>query len=130
MMSKLLLLPALTMVIGIAIGGMPLQALHAQSKPPIYEIAEIDVTNVDAYLKDYLPKIRAAREHAGGKVLAASAKITQLAGSTPPQRVGIVVWESLEQLQAVRASPEFKAARAIGEKYATFREFAVEGEAY
>jgi uncharacterized protein (DUF1330 family) len=118
------------MVVGIAVGGGAVQGLHAQAKPPIYEIAEIDVTNTDAYLKDYLPKVRAAREHAGGKVLAASAKITGLAGSVPPQRVGIVVWESLEQLQAVRASPEFKAARAIGEKYATFREFAVEGDAY
>jgi uncharacterized protein (DUF1330 family) len=129
-MMRRLLLPTLTMVAGMAIGGVAVQGLHAQARPPIYEIAEIDVTNTDAYLKDYLPRIRAARENGGGKVLAASAGITQLAGSTPPQRVGIVVWESLEQLQAVRASSEFKAARAIGKKYATFREFAVEGSRY
>jgi uncharacterized protein (DUF1330 family) len=126
-MMRSLLFPALTMFAGMAIGGTVVQGLHAQAKPPIYEIAEIDVTNNAPYLKDYLPKIRAARENGGGKVLAASAKITTLAGPIPPQRIGIVAWESLEQLQAVRNSVEFKSARAIGEKYATFREFTGEG---
>ena len=121
--------PALTMVAGIAIGGLAVQSLHAQAKPPIYEVTEIDVTNMDSYMKEYLPKLQAANRKAGGKILAASARITPLTGS-PPQRLGIVVWESVEQLQAARNSAEFKAARAIGEKYATFHEFAVEGLTY
>jgi uncharacterized protein (DUF1330 family) len=121
--------PALTLVVGIAIGGLAAQSLHAQAKPPIYEVTEIDVTNMDSYMKEYLPKLQVANRKAGGKILAASASITPLTGS-PPQRLGIVVWESVEQLQAARNSPEFKAARAIGEKYATFHEFAVEGLTY
>ena len=111
------------MVVGILIGALAVQGLHAQPKPPIFQVSEIDVTNMDAYLKDYLPKMQAANKNGGGKILAASAKITPLAGAAP-QRVGIVAWESLEQMQAARNSPELKAARAIGEKYATFREFA------
>ena len=127
---RTLLISALTMLAGIAIGGLAVQRLHAQAKPPIYQITEIEVTNMDAYMKDYLPKMQAANKNSGGKILAASAKITRVTGSSPPQRVGIVVWKSLEQLQAARDLPEFKAARAIGDKYATFREFAVEGWTY
>ena len=124
------LVPGLSMLAGIAIGAFAIQGLHAQAKPPIYQITEIDVTNMDAYVKDYLPKVEAANKNSGGRILAASAKITQLSGSSPPQRVSIVVWDSMEQLQAARNSPEFNAARAVGEKYATFREFAVQGLAH
>jgi uncharacterized protein (DUF1330 family) len=37
------------------------------------------------------------------------------------------VWDSLEQIQAWYNSPEYKEARKIGEKYAKFRSFAVDG---
>ena len=35
--------------------------LHAQAKPPAYLFAEIDVTDQDAYTKDYLPMISPQR---------------------------------------------------------------------
>lgn len=37
------------------------------------------------------------------------------------------VWDSLEQAQVWRNSADYKAARVIGDKYATYRAFAVEG---
>jgi heme-degrading monooxygenase HmoA len=43
--------------------------------------------------------------------------------------VTIQVWDSLEQAKAWRHSAEYKAARLIGDKYATYRAFAVEGVA-
>jgi len=36
-------------------------------------------------------------------------------------------WESLEKVQAWANSSEYKELRKIGDKYATFRIFAVEG---
>lgn len=121
------LVPVLAMVVGAASGGLAVQGLHAQAKPPVYQVSLIDVTDMDAYLKDYLPKMEAVNKTGGGKILAASAKITLLTGASAPHRVGIVQWESVEQLQAARNTPEFRTAHAIGEKYATFHEFAVEG---
>ena len=45
----------------------------------------------------------------------------------PTKRVAIQQWESLEKLQAWRNSAEFKKAREVGDKYAKFRTFVVEG---
>jgi len=45
----------------------------------------------------------------------------------PPKRVVVQVWDSLEKVQAWRSSAEFKAARQVGEKYAKFRTYVVEG---
>jgi len=42
-------------------------------------------------------------------------------------RVAIQQWDSLEKAQAWRNSAEYKEIRKIGDKYATFRAFAVEG---
>ena len=50
----------LAMLAGIAIGATAVQGLHAQAKPPVYVVSEIDVTNVDAYTKEYVPLARAA----------------------------------------------------------------------
>ena len=46
---------ALSMLTGVAIGGAAIQGLHAQAKPPVYYVAEIDTSNLDAYMKDYAP---------------------------------------------------------------------------
>jgi heme-degrading monooxygenase HmoA len=44
-----------------------------------------------------------------------------------PKRVAVSSWDSIEKIQAWRNSAEFKDNRKIGEKYATFRSFTVEG---
>ena len=61
---------ALSMVAGAALGGAAIQGLHAQAKPPVYYVAEIEVTNPDAYAKEYAPKAQALIKAAGGKILA------------------------------------------------------------
>jgi putative ABC transport system substrate-binding protein len=43
----------LAVAVGFGLGAVAVQGLHAQAKPPIYYIAEIDVKNVDAYTKEY-----------------------------------------------------------------------------
>jgi heme-degrading monooxygenase HmoA len=44
-----------------------------------------------------------------------------------PKRAVVQVWDSIEKLQAWRNDPQFKELRQIGEKYATFRGYAIEG---
>ena len=50
---------ALAMLAGVALGAVAVQGLHAQAKPPVFVIGEIDVTNEDAYAKEYAPKAQA-----------------------------------------------------------------------
>jgi len=120
---------ALALLAGLGIGAAAVQGLHAQAKPKIYYVSEIDVTNVDAYVKEYAPKAQALVKAHGGQVLAAGQKVTAVEGAPPKPRVAVILWDSMEQVQAYRSSAEFKENRKIGGKYATFRTFAVEAVA-
>jgi len=55
----------LAMVAGFGLGAVAVQGLHAQAKAPVYYVAEIDVTNPDAYAKEYAPKAQALIKAAG-----------------------------------------------------------------
>jgi uncharacterized protein (DUF1330 family) len=118
---------ALSMFAGAALGAAAIQGLHAQAKPPIYSVAEINVTNLDAYLKEYAPLAQAGIKAGGGRLLAAGQNVTSVEGQPPASRVAIQAWDSMEKLQAWRNSAAFKEARQIGDKYAKFRTFTVEG---
>ena len=118
---------ALSMIAGAALGAAAIQGLHAQAKPPIYAVAEITVTNLDAYVKEYSPLAQAGIKNSGGKLLAVGQNVTSVEGAPPANRVAIQQWDSLEKLQAWRNSAEFKKAREIGDKYAKFRTFTIEG---
>jgi len=117
----------LAVVAGFGIGALTVQSLHAQAKPPVYYIAEVDVTNIDAYTKEYAPKAQALIKASGGRLLAAGQKVTAIEGAPPKPRVAVQVWDSLEKIQAWRNSAEYKEIRKIGDKYAKFRAFTVEG---
>ena len=117
---------ALSMLAGIAVGAVAVQGLHAQAKPPVYTVSEIQITNLDAYLKEFAPVAQASIKAAGGKFLAGGPG-TSLEGAPPASRVTIQSWDSLEQAQAWRNGADYKKAREIGDKYAKFRAIAVMG---
>jgi len=117
---------AMVMLAGVALGALAVEGLHAQAKPPVYQVVEIDASNMDAYLKDYAPKAQAAIKAAGGKFLAAG-KATTIEGEPPKSRVVIQQWDSLEKIQAYRNSAAFKELLPLREKLAKFRSFVVEG---
>ena len=113
------------------VGGLAVQGLHAQAKPPVYFIGEIDVTNPDGYAKEYLPKARALIKAHGGRLLAAggaagAAQVVAIDGEAP-KRVVIYKYDSIEAVHAWRNDPEYEQVRKVGEKYATYRTYAIEG---
>ena len=114
-------------VAGFAAGAVTIEQLHAQAKPPVFYVAEIDMKNADAYQKEYAPKAQALIKKMGGKVLAAGSNITAIEGAPPKSRVAVQQWESIEQIKKWRSSAEYKEIRKVGDKYATFRSFAVVG---
>ncbi len=48
----------LSAVAGITFGAIAVEGIHAQSKPPAYVITEANLTNNEAYLREYLPLVR------------------------------------------------------------------------
>ena len=130
---KTYLTVSVAMLTGMAIGGFAVQGLQAQGKTPVYLVTEIDVTNPEAYGKEFAPKAQATIKAAGGKLIAiggsggAGAKgVTSLSG-TAPKRAVIQQWESIDALNAWYKSADYQAALKIGEKYATFRRYAIDG---
>lgn len=120
---------ALSAAAGIAIGAGAMQTLHAQAKAPGFIVAEIDVSNVEGYTKEFLPKAGPALVAGGAHFLVRGGKTETIAGAAPPKRVIVSQFESLEKAVAAYNSPAYLEARKIGDKYAKFRIFAAEGVA-
>ena len=111
---------------GFGLGATTVAVIHAQAKPPVFVVAEIDIFNMEAYMKEFQPKAAPLVQKYGGRVLAASANVTALDGQRP-SRVALQQWESMEKVKAWHGSAEYKEIRKIGDKYAKFRLYAVEG---
>jgi uncharacterized protein (DUF1330 family) len=124
----------LAMLAGCGLGAAAVQGLHAQAKPSIYYVVEIDSTNPDAYAKEFAPKAQAIIKAAGGRFLAiggagaTGAKEVIAIEGEPPKRAVVMVWDTMEQIHAWWANPEYLALRKDVDKYTKFRSFAVEGQ--
>jgi len=115
---------------GTVIGAAAVTGLHAQAKPPVFVITEIDISDPEGYGNEFVPKAQAIKA-AGAKFLAIGGAgggklITSLEG-TPPKRVTIQQWDSLDALKAWYNGKDFQEALTVGRKYGTFRRYAVEG---
>ncbi len=126
---------SLAALVGFGLGATAIGGLHAQAKAPVYYISEINVTDPDAYAKEYAPKAQALIKAAGGRFVAlggvggsTAGKVTAFDGDAP-KRVTVQTWDSIEKIKALRADPAYVSLRKIGEKYATFHSFAVDGVA-
>jgi uncharacterized protein (DUF1330 family) len=119
---------AFSIVAGIALGASLVEALHAQSKPPAYVVGEINVTDPEGFAKEFSPLARKALAEAPGyRALVLGGKTVAIEGPAPNARVIINVFDNLDAAVQAYNSADFKAAKKIGDKYATFRTYAVEG---
>ena len=89
---------------GTVIGAAAVTGLHAQTKPSVFVITEIDISDPEGYGNEFVPKAQAikaagARFLAIGGMGAGANSITSLEG-TPPKRVTIQQWDSLDALKA------------------------------
>jgi uncharacterized protein (DUF1330 family) len=117
---------ALWVLTGMATGAAAVQGLHAQAKPPAYVVFEIDLQQPEEYLKEFVPLAEQAVADTGGKFLAQTGPAAVIDG-TAPMRVAVIAFENLDKARAAFRTEAYRAARKIGEKYASFRIYAVEG---
>lgn len=123
---------AFALVAGTAIGGALIQGLHAQAKPPAYVLIPIlkitDPAAFKAGVDDKLSAIMAAVKAEGGRYMVRTEKFTQLDG-TPPHRLVIIAFDSIEKAQAFENSATLKEANAARIKSTNSLSFIVEGAA-
>jgi uncharacterized protein (DUF1330 family) len=112
---------------GAGIGGLAVERLHAQAKPPAYYIAEIDVTNEDLYNKEWAPKADATIKAAGGVYLVRGTNIERIEGAAP-KRLLITKWDNIDKLTAWRESESYMRTLPVLDKAVkSVRSYAVEG---
>jgi uncharacterized protein (DUF1330 family) len=111
---------------GAVLGALGGQALRAQPTPPAYVVGEIDVADQERYFKEYVPDAVKAIVDGSGKYIVRNGKSVSLYGE-PPKALAIMRFDSLEKAQAAFASKRYTDVKAIGDKYAKFRIYAVEG---
>ena len=90
-------------------------------------VAEIDVINAAPYDKEYVPPGAKAITDGAANISFAAARPRRFTVTPPKSRIAIMLFESMDNAKAAFDSPAFKAAKAIGDKYAKFRVYAVEG---
>ena len=115
-----------SLLAAMAVGALGGQMLHAQAKAPAYVIGEIDIRNEAGLDKEYVPPAAKAVIDGGGKYIVRGGKSVSFYGE-PPKRIAIMMFESLEKAEATFRSPAYTDAKKIGDKYANFRIYAVEG---
>jgi uncharacterized protein (DUF1330 family) len=114
-------------LVSFALGSAVAGSIKADDRAPAYVISEIDVTNSEAYAKEYVPIATKALAQSGQKRLVSGGKTVSISGAPPAGRIVISKFDSLEQAKVAYTSPDYLAARKIGDKYGRLRIFAVEG---
>lgn len=121
-------LMALSLGAGVALGAAAVQGLHAQARPFGYVVGEINISDPDKFAKEFSPLARKALAEAPGyRALVLGGKVVPIEGDAPKTRVVINVFDNLDAAVQAYNSRAFKEAKKIGNKYATFRTYAVEG---
>jgi uncharacterized protein (DUF1330 family) len=118
-----LLLVGLT---GTVIGAGGVQIILAQTSPRAYLIAEVQVTDTEAY-KPYIPKAAQIVAQHGGVYLARGGKTQSLEGSEPAGRVALVQFRNMEELLKFYNSPEYREIAPVRQGASKSRFFVVEG---
>jgi uncharacterized protein (DUF1330 family) len=118
---------ALAMVGSFALGAVAVQGLHAQVKRTGYVIAEVTVNDPEKYKTEFIPPATKAIQEAGGKYVIQGGKTISFEGEPPAPRVVVFQFESMDKAQSWWNSQARKDADSVGDKYATFRVYAVEG---
>lgn len=116
---------AAALAAGIGIGSFGVHTLHAKSKPPVYMIEDNTEIDPAGFAKESVPLARESLKTYGGRYLGGGGGLS-IDGDPPKGRVVLVRWNSVEQMMKWRHSPEYNAARAVGERYGHFRIFAVD----
>ena len=118
---------ACALTVALVMFGLGFSALHAQTKtqPAFWVTETIEVRDQASFLNAIKAVPPTLQAH-GGRYIALGGKIVPGVGY-PPKRITIIEFDSLEKAQAWFNDPAAVAARSETQKYATVRDYTVEG---
>ena len=99
--------------------------MHAQAQLPAYQVIEVEVTNPDLY-KEYQAKAMPLQIQYSARFIARGGRVESFAGE-PPKRAVIAIYDSVEQLRALRDTAEYKAIESLRDSSSKYRSYIVEG---
>lgn len=123
---KIVFAASAALVAGLCVGALWSQVIHAQTNRPVFMIEDNTVNNSEGFAKEFAPLARDSVKAYGGRYLAGGSG-SSIDGEPPKGRIVLIQWDSMEQLMKWRRSPEYVRARAVGERYGSFRIIAIEG---
>jgi uncharacterized protein (DUF1330 family) len=109
-------------LLAIPLLGAPVQAQQKAA----YAVVELDVRQPEEFAKEFFPLAAKVFADAGGSFVVKPSAPTAV-DDVAPKRVAIIRFESVEKATATFASDAYREARKIGDKYASFRIFVLEG---
>jgi uncharacterized protein (DUF1330 family) len=118
---------ACALTVALVMLGLDFGAAHAQTKTKqaFWVTETIEVRDQASFLNASKAVPPTVQAH-GGRYIALGGKIVPGVGS-PPKRITIIEFDSLEKAQAWFDDPAAVAARSEVQKYATVRDYTVEG---
>ena len=118
---------AFAMLAGVVIGGAAVSGLNAQGKAPEgYAVVDISEITDPKVFEQIGPKAGPSAAAFGGKYVVRTNNITNIDG-TPPQRLVVIAFESVEKAKAWSNSPAQKEVFDLNKKSTKSRTFIVEG---
>jgi uncharacterized protein (DUF1330 family) len=117
----------LSLVAGIAIGAFAIERLHAQAKPPVFVVNEVEVTDQAGFQKYADDNSKLIQKHGGKYVVRGGKTIATLSGTAPTGRYTVYSFENEAKMNEWRNDPAQKDVLATRDKVAKFRSFVVEG---
>jgi uncharacterized protein (DUF1330 family) len=119
---------ALAAIFGAALGAAAASARKAPGAPKAYIVTEVDVTGDSAtFQRDYAAHVLSTVEPFGGRYLVRGGRCVGVEGEPPKPRIVISVFDSFEQAQAWRHSPEYVKIAAVRLRETNSRQYIVEG---
>jgi uncharacterized protein (DUF1330 family) len=112
---------------GIGLGAFTSRVIYAQNPAPAFTIAEIQVTDPEAF-KEYASANATAIPASGGRFIVRSGKSFVINGE-PPRSIAVIQWDSLDNARAYFESATYKKLVPVRDKASKFRAFTVEGTA-
>ncbi len=92
----------------------------------VYMIIDVAVKNRELY-GQYVEQVRAIVEQHGGRYLVRGGSVTPLSGNWNPERIVLIEFETMQQLQGCFQSPEYLALAPLREQSTSGRSIVVEG---
>jgi uncharacterized protein (DUF1330 family) len=115
-------------IFGAAVGAAAAAGRQTPATPKAYVVTEVDVTgDREVFQRDYAVHAAATTVPFGGRYLVRGGRTISLEGDPPKGRIVISVFDSVEQAEAWRNSPEYVKIAAVRLREAKSRQYIVEG---